>query len=96
MAETHVYYQSIANRVRMDMDSRSPRLRLSVVGGLTEAGYTPDQDDEWLETVENIVDFVGAEMENFADMIEGLTPPDKIDDDDDDGALPSYPNTPYL
>ena len=95
MADTQGYYQGIANRVRMDMDSRSPRLRLTTIGGLLEAGYRPDSDERWFETVEKIVEYVGAEMDNFADAIATLRPPPTEGEKDPNISKADW-ETPYL
>ncbi len=85
MEETRGYYQGLANRVRIDMDSRSPRLRLSVLGYLVDAGVTPEKvgtTDEWLEFLDKAVDFVGADLAEFADDIAEFELPEKSEDDE--------------
>ena len=69
MEETRGYYQGLANRMRIDMDSRSPRLRLSVVGYLVDGGVTPEKmggTTEWLELVDKTIEFIGADL---ADLV---------------------------
>ncbi len=73
-------YQTIANRIRTDMDGRGPRLRLSVIGHLTENKVTPDKlggVDEWLELIEKTVAYVTADMAEYADFVENLVEPDE-------------------
>jgi hypothetical protein len=75
-------YQEIANRVRTDMDGRGPRLRLSIVGYLIDNKVTPERVggvDEWLDLVKTTVDYVTEDMEDYANTIENLTPPEKTD-----------------
>ena len=69
MEETRGYYQGLANRMRIDMDSRSPRLRLSVVGYLVDGGVTPEKvgtTAEWLAFVDKTIEFIGADL---ADLV---------------------------
>ncbi len=73
-------YQEMANRIRTDMDGRGPRLRLSVVGYLTDANVTPKtvgSVDEWLDLVKKTVTFVSEDMEGYANMVEALEPPEE-------------------
>ncbi|KKK40165.1 hypothetical protein LCGC14_3155410 [marine sediment metagenome] len=73
-------YQTIANRIRTDMDGRGPRLRLSVVGYLIDNEVTPDKlggVNEWLDLVEKTVNYVTADMEEYATIIENLVEPDE-------------------
>ena len=69
------YYQDVANRIRIDMDSRSPRLRLSVLGLLLDAGIRPDKEwygvsEDWKTFFEELVDYVGAGLSDFATSVE--------------------------
>ncbi len=69
------YYQGVANRIRIDMDSRSPRLRLSVLGILLENGVTPEAMggiDEWGEFFRDVLTVVGGGLDEFADEIQGF------------------------
>ena len=69
MEETRGYYQGLANRMRIDMDSRSPRLRLSVIGYLVDGGVTPEKmgtTAEWLAFVDKTIEFIGADL---ADLV---------------------------
>jgi hypothetical protein len=80
MEETRGYYQGLANRIRIDMDSRSPRLRLSVIGYLVDGGITPKSvgsASEWLEFIEKTVTFVGADLVEFVDDIAEFELPEK-------------------
>jgi len=73
-------YQTIANRIRTDMDGRGPRLRLSVIGYLTDNKVTPDKCggvDEWLALIEKTVAYVSADMEEYANFVENLVEPDE-------------------
>ncbi len=75
-------YQTIANRIRTEMDGRGPRLRLSIVGYLTENKVTPDKVggvDEWLDLIKKTVDYVTEDMEAYADTIAALELPDEVD-----------------
>lgn len=83
--ENRGYYQGIANRTRIDMDSRSPRLRLSIIGFLAEAGVTPKKmrgPEEWLNLVKSIVNYVGEEHEAFAEGVEKLVVPEEGTNDE--------------
>ncbi len=83
MEETRGYYQGLANRIRIDMDSRSPRLRLSVIGYFVDGGVTPKKVggvDEWLEFVDKTVQFVGADFDAFANDIAEFVLPEKGED----------------
>ncbi len=80
-------YQAIANRIRTDMDGRGPRLRLSVVGLLTEAGIIPTEDfsaKQWLELVSDTVDYVAADVNAYADHIAELEIPEDTDHPEED------------
>ncbi len=73
-------YQTIANRIRTDMDGRGPRLRLSIVGFLVDNKVTPDKlggVDEWLDLVEKTVAYVSADMEEYANAVANLVEPDE-------------------
>ena len=75
-------YQTIANRIRTDMDGRGPRLRLSVIGYLTDNKVTPDKFesvDEWLKLIEKTVHYVSADMKEYATAVENLVEPEETD-----------------
>ncbi len=81
-------YQEIANRIRIDMDSRSPRLRLSVVGYLVDAGITPKKVggvNEWLGLVRDTITLIGEDLDEFADGVENFEVSDEVGDEDSDG-----------
>ena len=80
------YYLEVANRVRMEMDSRSPKLRLTIIGALTDAGYLPTSDGKWLERVQEMLEWVAEDAEEFVTMIEELEVIDpKKNEEDQDG-----------
>ena len=84
--ETRGVYQSLANRIRIDMDSRNPKLRLSVIGYFVEAGITPHEvggQEEWMDLVEDTVEYIGAEFAEFVASVENLTLPEQEEDDKD-------------
>ena len=91
--ETKGHYQDIANRIRIDMDSRSPRLRLSVIGYLVDAGVTPKKlggMDEWLNLIKETITYIGEDLTSFAQDIEDLIPPEESDDDGADKDKDAY------
>ena len=94
------HYQSVANAVRLELDSRSPRLRLSVIGYLTAADITPEtmdgNDDRWLELVKAVVDYIGEEIDNFVEVIENLPAIEPSVPEKDDSVLGIPKNNPYL
>jgi hypothetical protein len=59
------------------MDSRSPRLRLSVLGLLLDAGFTPDKvgSETWTAFFEDIVDYLGDGLDGFANDVAGFELP---------------------
>jgi hypothetical protein len=67
------------------MDSRSPRLRLSVLGLLLEAGFTPDKvgSEEWTAFLEDIVDYLGDGLDDWANDMAKLEVPEEEGDKDD-------------
>ena len=80
-------YQQIANRIRTDMDGRGPRLRLSVIGYLTDNKVTPETVggvDEWLDLIKRTVKYITADMEEYADVIENLEVPEETDHPEDE------------
>ncbi len=73
-------YQTMANRIRTDMDGRAPRLRLSVVGYLLDNKVTPEKVggmDEWLDLIELTVNYVTADMEEYATAVAELDEPEE-------------------
>ncbi len=66
------YYLEVANRLRVEMDGRSPRLRLSLIAALTDAGYLPTTDDAWLDNMKTMLEWVSEEADGFMTMIEEL------------------------
>lgn len=55
----------------MENDARSPRLRLAVIGYLTESGYLPSEP-AFMDTVQTIIDWVCMDTEEYASMVEAL------------------------
>lgn len=79
------YYQDVANRIRIDMDSRSPRLRLSVLGLLLDAGVKPDighGEDKWALFYQGIVEYVGSGLADFAISVEQFVQEDDKKEDE--------------
>jgi hypothetical protein len=96
MADSH-YYQKVANHLRMEMDTRSPKLRLSVVGYLVDAGYLPS-DPNFLNMVREIMEYIGLETEEYLEGVAQLVDPvDPIQADEPNAydVLKRNPN-PYL
>ena len=79
-------YQEVANRIRTDMDGRGPRLRLSIIGYLTDNKVTPEVVggvDEWLDLIKRTVEYVTEDMEAYALDVEKLTPPEETNHPED-------------
>jgi len=72
------YYEGVANRIRIDMDSRSPRLRLSVLGMLLEAGVLSKPEighgEEWIAFLNRVVEYIGSGLDGFATSIKEFEP----------------------
>lgn len=74
------YYQRVANRTRIDMDGRSPRLRLSLIGYCIEQGIVPT-----VEQIEALSNYVSAELDEYiATILELPVVPDDEKDSDSD------------
>jgi len=87
--KTKADYQEIANRVRIDMDGRGPRVRLSMVGYLTDNDVTPESVggvDEWLDLIKRTVDWIGEDYEAYVTMIENLDVVEGVTESDDTDA----------
>ena len=72
------YYKRLANRLTVEMDTRSPGLRLTVIGQLLEAGYTP-AEAQFLETVQTLVNYIGEKRDEYTQAVL------EIEDPEDDG-----------
>jgi len=75
------------------MDSRGPRLRLSIVGYLTDNGVTPETvggSEEWLDLIDKTVTWIGENMEEYADTVANLEIPEETDSADDFGVRNAY------
>jgi hypothetical protein len=74
-------YQGVANRIRIEMDSRSPRLRLSVLGLLLDGGLKPDLNregatKEFMEFLDELVEYLGEGLSSFTESVEGFAIPE--------------------
>lgn len=72
-------YQGVANRIRIEMDSRSPRLRLSVLGLLLDGGLTPKKvggTEKFMEFLDELVEYLGSDLSSFTEGVEGFTIPE--------------------
>ena len=79
------YYTEVVQRIRLELDRRSPRLRLSVIAYLTEAGVVPGEDeDRWFNLIDRLVNYVGEDIDDFATMVL-----ETIDDDEDEEESPT-------
>ena len=103
MTDTRGYYQGLANRIRIDMDSRSPRLRLSALAYLVEAGITPDSVgsvQDWLDLLESTVKYIGEDFESYVESVETFKLPEPDDDKDEKDkngySIISEHESPYL
>lgn len=56
----------------MEMDKRSPRLRLSIIGYLLDAGRDPD-----LKVVDELVTYVAEDTSAYADDVSKISDPDE-------------------
>lgn len=66
-----------ANAVRSEFDGRHPKMRLTLVAYLVDAGFTPRNSDpveieNWVSSVDTIMDWVTADMDDYVGMLPDL------------------------
>ncbi len=92
--------REIADQSRVTLDSRSPKIRLTILTYLLENGVTPDLDDPkpFIRTAKALSAFVGEKLEEFALDIESIADKreayDLTQKDDEEGG--DTPDGPYL
>ena len=66
--------REIADQYRINLDQRSPKIRLTVIMYLLENGIKPNLDDpeSFIEMARLLAIFVGEELEDFVNDIETI------------------------
>lgn len=97
--------KEVANHLRTEFHSLSPRTKMSLISYLANAGYTPDvaeSADEYIEVLRGLLEWVGEEQDEFFEMIETLDTEDSapslelVDYDPEDDTPTDSDNSGYL
>ena len=79
--ETTFSFEERADIVRMEFDSRSPKLRLSIFAYLIEAGVQPDEIntiESFVSLMHKVTEFVSEDVKGYAEDVAELEP-DKVE-----------------
>lgn len=74
-----------ADTLRMEFDPRHPKVRMTLIAYLGEAGVVPsnyDTVDEYVSMVDTLLTYIGKDAHGFFEMLEGFDP-----DVEDDGQM---------